>query len=129
MDNYIACLPVVPPARRWFEFQMYASSWQGTSAVGLDLIAAGVCLLQHLARSTSAANHSLQARLTPGSHRPILHLPSCESPWRLLLLLQCYSYPLSTTLGCVALLPAARWTQPRRALQSLAVGPPDGDDY
>jgi hypothetical protein len=39
--------PLVFPARSWFEFQMYASSWQGTSAVGLDLIAAGVYLLQH----------------------------------------------------------------------------------
>lgn len=36
--------PVVPPARRWFGFQKYASSWQGTPAVGLDLIAGqGVC--------------------------------------------------------------------------------------
>jgi hypothetical protein len=43
----VAISPVVFPARRWFEFQMSASSWQGTSAVGLDLIAAGVYLLQH----------------------------------------------------------------------------------
>ena len=71
----MAISPVVFPARRWFEFQMSASSWQGTSAAGLDLIAAGVFLLQHttLGAATTVTNgHSDTAAGAPEAWQPLL---------------------------------------------------------